>query len=163
MTFVKEQDPTNKNLVKEVLAKQNRVREADRNETMGRAFEFEELSRFFKPVTAQTQELTKQVGELPGKIARAMPRQEPRTREAPPPAYDTLPFASEDVVPGEAEYETIDFPKEVQQVDDKLFKLGEFNLMIDTDKKEIIIEKDDIVTEPTAFPSNVYKLLRLLK
>ena len=52
MTFVKVQDPTNKNLVKEYLARRNRVREADRNEKMGRAFEFEELVRFFKPVTA---------------------------------------------------------------------------------------------------------------
>ena len=152
MTFVKVQDPTNKNLVKEYLAKRNRVREPDRREKMG------ELSRFFKPVTAQTQELTKQVGELPGKIARAMPK--PQTREEVAPlAYDTLPFAGEDVVPGEAEYETIDFPKEVQQVDDKVFRLGGINLLIDTNEKKIFLKKVHGDVEEIGITPNIYSLL----
>ena len=158
MTFVKVQDPTNKNLVKEYIAKRNRVREADRRDKMGQVFEFEELSRFFKPVSAQTQELTKQVGELPGKIARAMPKPQAR-EEAPPPAYDTLPFAGEDVVPGEAEYETIDFPKEVQQVDDKVFRLGGINLLIDTNEKKIFLKKVDGDVKELDITPNIYSLL----
>ena len=141
MTFVNVQDPTNKNLVKEVLAKRNRVREADTNEKMGCAFEFEELSRFFKPVTSQTQELTKQVGELPGKIARAMPRQEPRTREEAPPAYNTLPFAGEDTVQSETEDLTRNLPPEITYKN-KEYKLGEIPLLIDHGKKDIVLNFD---------------------
>ena len=160
MTFVKVQDPTNKNLVKEYIEKRNRVREADRHEKMGRAFEYEELSRFFKPLTTQTRELMEQVGELPGKIAKAMPRQEQGTyEETPPPSYDSLPFAGEDAVPGEPEFETLDFPKEIKHVDDDEFILGVIPLIIDPKEKKIYVkkysgEKTDINVTP-----NIYNLL----
>ena len=156
MTFVKVRDPTNKNLVKEVLAKRNRVREADRNEKMGRAFEFEELSRFFQPVTAQTQELKKQVGELPGRIARAMPKPEPQTREEAPPAYDTLPFAGEEELPDETEDVTRNFPKEVKPEEDG-YRIGLFSLIFDHEKKVthvLINGSDHLLKSPS-----IYELL----
>ena len=79
--------------------------------------------------------------------------------EAPPPAYDTLPFATEDVVPGQEGYEVFVLPKEVQRVEDKLFKLGEFYLTIDLDEKKIALGKDGDLTEPTKIPTKVYELL----
>ena len=157
MTFVKVQDPTNKNLVKEYIAKRNRVREADRSDKMGRAFEFEELSRFFKPVTAQTQELTKQVGELPGKIARAMLKLETRAREeAPPPAYDALPFAEEEELPDETEDVARNFPKEVKPEEDG-YRIGLFSLIFDHEKKvthTLIDGSDHLIKSPS-----IYELL----
>ena len=156
MTFVKVQDPTNKNLVKEYLARRNRVREADRKEKMGQAFEFEELSRFFKPVTAQTQELTKQVGELPGKIARAMPKPQIR-EEAPPPAYDALPFASEDTFQPETEDLTRNLPPEVV-FENKGYKIGALPLLIDHKNKNIVLNTPGF--SPKSIQSDrIYELL----
>ena len=155
MTFVKVQDPTNKNLVKEYLARRNRVREADRKEKMGQAFEFEELSRFFKPVTAQTQELMKQVGELPGKIARAMPKPQMREEAAPPPAYDEMfPFAEEPNVPGEEMKENLDnLPNEVEW-DGVGYKIGTASISFDPENKVVFTEGNEFTRLP-----KIYKLL----
>ena len=78
MTFFKVNDPKNRELIKQVIAKRAVIREADRRRKMGDALEFEELSRFFKPITQQTEKTTerleKGIGEIPGKIARVLPR-----------------------------------------------------------------------------------------
>ena len=55
MTFFKVNDPKNRELIKEVIAKRAVIREADRRRKMGEAFEFEQLSRFFKPITKQAE------------------------------------------------------------------------------------------------------------
>ena len=151
MTFVKVQDPTNKNLVKEYIVKRNRVREADRNDKMGRAFEFEELSRFFKPVTAQTQELTKQVGELPGKIARAIPRQKPQSNETLPPTYEeTFPFAEEPIVPGEMK-ETLDnLPNEIECYGDS-YKIGEISISFNPENESVSVGGKEFTYSPKIY------------
>ena len=58
MTFFKVNDPKNRELIKEVIAKRAVIREADRRRKMGEAFEFEQLSRFFKPITKQAEKMT---------------------------------------------------------------------------------------------------------
>ena len=78
MTFFKVNDPKNKELIKEVIAKRAVIREADRRRKMGEAFEFEQLSRFFKPITKQTEKMTEKIEKgvkgLPGEIAKVLPR-----------------------------------------------------------------------------------------
>ena len=78
MTFFKVNDPKNRELIKEVIAKRAVIREADRRRKMGEAFEFEQLSRFFKPITKQTEKMTEKIEKgargLPGEIAKVLPR-----------------------------------------------------------------------------------------
>ena len=78
MTFFKVNDPKNRELIKEVIAKRSIIREADRRRKMGEAFEFEQLSQFFKPITKQAEKMTekieKEVRGLPGEIAKILPR-----------------------------------------------------------------------------------------
>ena len=73
MTFFKVNDPKNRELIKEVIAKRAVIREADRRRKMGEAFEFEQLSRFFKPITKQAEKMTEKIEKgvkgLPGEIA----------------------------------------------------------------------------------------------
>ena len=95
MTFFKVNDPKNRDLIKEVIAKRSIIREADRRRKMGEAFEYEQLSRFFKPITQQvektTEKIEKGVKGLPGEIARIlpqpiniqMPQQQPQPQQQP--------------------------------------------------------------------------------
>ena len=78
MTFFKVNDPKNRELIKEVIAKRAVIREADRRRKMGEAFEFEQLSRFFKPITKQAEKMTEKIEKgvkgLPGEIAKVLPK-----------------------------------------------------------------------------------------
>ena len=78
MTFFKVNDPKNRELIKEVIAKCAVIREADRRRKMGEAFEFEQLSRFFKPITKQAEKMTEKIEKgvkgLPGEIAKVLPQ-----------------------------------------------------------------------------------------
>ena len=151
MTFFKVQDPTNKNLVKEFVARRARVREADRNEKMGRAFELDELSRFFQPITSQTQELTQKVSDLPGRIAKAMPKQEqqrpqPVLNNEPPPPYEA-PFAEEVEVPGEeGKIKPDNLPTEIITITkdgkDIKYNIGEIPIDFDTEEKQVVYIHD---------------------
>ena len=102
MTFFKVNDPKNRELIKQVIAKRALIREADRRRKMGDALEFEELSRFFKPITQQTERLEKGIGEIPGKIANILPRPvniqqpqplqiQPRRQQSPPRLIASVP------------------------------------------------------------------------
>ena len=101
MTFFKVNDPKNRELIKQVIAKRAVIREADRRRKMGDALEFEELSRFFKPITQQTERLEKGIGEIPGKIANILPRpvniqqqplqRQPRRQQSPPRLIASVP------------------------------------------------------------------------
>ena len=141
MTFFKVNDPKNRELIKEVIAKRAVIREADRRRKMGDALEFEQLSRFFKPITQQTEKTTekieKGIGELPGKIAKVLPKPvNIIQQQAPPPAYEELPFFQEDQVPGEADGEEKELPNEVEETKDG-FRIG--NLDFNVDGKNILI------------------------
>ena len=78
MTFFKVNFPKNRELIKEVIAKRAVIREADRRRKMGEAFEFEQLSRFFKPITKQAEKMTEKIEKgvrgLPGEIAKILPK-----------------------------------------------------------------------------------------
>ena len=78
MTFFKVNDPKNRELIKEVIAKRAVIREADRRRKMGEAFELEQLSRFFKPITKQAEKMTEKIEKgvkgLPGEIAKVLPK-----------------------------------------------------------------------------------------
>ena len=103
MTFFKVNDPKNRKLIEDVIAKRAVIREADRRRKMGDAFEYEQLSRFFKPITKQVEKteekIEKGVKGLPGEIAKVLPRpiniMQPMQ---PPPAYEP-PFAGEEEIP----------------------------------------------------------------
>ena len=107
MTFFKVNDPKNRELIKEVIAKRAVIREADRRRKMGEAFEFEQLSRFFKPITKQTEKMTEKIEKgvkgLPGEIAKVLPRPVNYFQPMqPPPAYEA-PFATEEIPIGKDE------------------------------------------------------------
>ena len=74
MTFFKVNDPKNRELIKEIIAKRSIIREADRRRKMGEAFEFEQLSQFFKPITKEAEKIEKGVRGLPGEIAKILPQ-----------------------------------------------------------------------------------------
>ena len=130
MTFFKVNDPKNRDLIKEVIAKRAIIREADRRRKMGEAFEFEQLSRFFKPITKQTEKMTERIEKgvkgLPGEIAKVLPR----PIEIQPPPYEGL-FAEEAETPkGKGR-----LPKEVKEIEDGGYEIGDEVLKIDHEKK----------------------------
>ena len=96
MTFFKVNDPKNRELIKEVIAKRAVIREADRRRKMGEAFEFEQLSRFFKPITKQAEKMTEKIEKgvkgLPGEIAKILPRPINITQPMQPPPQIITPM-----------------------------------------------------------------------
>ena len=136
MTFFKVNDPKNRELIKEVIAKRSIIREADRRRKMGEAFEYEQLSRFFKPITQQAEKMTEKIEKgvkgLPGEIARVLPRPINLTRNIiqpmqPPPAYEP-PFAGEAEIPEEGEEkgeEDFNLPKEVEEIGNGKYQIGD--------------------------------------
>ena len=142
MTFFKVNDPKNRELIKEVIAKRAVIREADRRRKMGEAFELEQLSRFFKPITKQAEKIEKGVKGLPGEIAKVLPRPINITQQMqpmqPPPAYEA-PFAGEVETPGEIKEEEMekDLPNEVKKIEDGGYKIGEEVFKIDYENKTI--------------------------
>ena len=141
MTFFKVNDPKNRELIKEVIAKRAIIREADRRRKMGEAFEFEQLSRFFKPITKQAEKMTEKIEKgvkgLPGEIAKVLPRPINITQPMqPPPAYEA-PFAGEsEITTGEEEKKNL--PEEIEEeedgykIGDEVFKINHEDKTIDT-------------------------------
>ena len=148
MTFFKVNDPKNRELIKEVIAKRSIIREADRKRKMGEAFEFEQLSRFFKPITKQTEKMEEKIEKgfkgLPGEIAKVLPK--PIETMGPPPAYEA-PFAGEAEIPEGEKPRKKTLPREVKEIDggyeigDEVFKIDEENKTIQTEDETIESEK----------------------
>ena len=162
MTFFKVNDPKNRELINEVIAKRAVIREADRRRKMGEAFEYEELSRFFKPITKETEKIEKGVRGLPGEIAKVLPRPINLTRniyqETQPPPYEGL-FAEKEEEGATEGKEVLDetyLPPFVSQ-DKEGYKIG--IAPIDFDDKNNIIFKDQKGEEQKINSSNVYDVL----
>ena len=156
MTFFKVNDPKNRELINEVIAKRAVIREADRRRKMGEAFEFEQLSRFFKPITKQAEKMTEKIEKgvrgLPGEIAKVLPRPINLTQQMqPPPAYEA-PFAGEADIP-EVEEENIKLPPEVEEIGNEGYQIGETIFKANHEKKAIETEYDTIDSE------NIYNIL----
>ena len=140
MTFFKVNDPKNRELIKEVIAKRAVIREEDRRRKMGDALEFEELRRFFKPITQQTEKIEKGIGEIPGKIANILPKPVNIYQDQPP-AY-SFPFAQETQVPGEKQEKkkkkknTTELPNEVEKKEDG-FSIGVLPFTIDEENESV--------------------------
>ena len=161
MTFFKVNDPKNRELIKEVIAKRSIIREADRRRKMGDAFEFEQLSRFFKPITQQvektTEKIEKGVRRIPGEIAKVLPRSINLTRNItqqmqptePPPAYE-LPFAEEDEIPSEIKEKEKDLPVEVEKTKDG-YKIGDIIFNVDKNKKKILVGDKEYTNSPKIY------------
>ena len=151
MTFFKVNDPKNRELIKEVIAKRAVIREADRRRKMGEAFEFEQLSRFFKPITKQAEKMTEKIEKgvkgLPGEIAKVLPRPINITQQMqpmqPPPAYEA-PFAEETETPGEIKEIGKDLPNEVKKIDDDGYQIGEEVFKIKHENKTIQTMEESI-------------------
>ena len=150
MTFFKVNDPKNRELIKEVIAKRAVIREADRRRKMGEALEFEQLSRFFKPITKQTEKIEKGVRGLPGEIAKVLPRPINITQQMqpmqPPPAYEP-PFAGEAEIPGEIKEIGKDLPDEVKEKEDGSYEIGEEVFKADHEKKTIETIEESIKSD----------------
>ena len=148
MTFFKVNDPKNRELIKQVIAKRAVIREADRRRKMGDALEFEELSRFFKPITQQTERLEKGIGEIPGKIARVLPRPVNVTRnvyqETDPPPYEGL-FAEEEDEEKLGGEEILPNEVETNKDEENIFKIGKTNFGKNDETKEIYTGKGEMI------------------
>ena len=154
MTFFKVNDPKNRELIKEVIAKRAVIREADRRRKMGKAFEFEQLSRFFKPITKRAEKMTEKIEKgvkgLPGEIAKVLPR--PINIMQPPPAYEP-PFAGEAEIPNEKPGEEIELPDEVEETKDG-YAIGILPFQLDDENKTVLINDT-----PFSSSSKIYELL----
>ena len=160
MTFFKVNDPKNRELIKEVIAKRAVIREADRRRKMGEAFEFEQLSRFFKPITKQAEKMTEKIEKgvkgLPGEIAKILPRpiniMQPMQPIQPPPAYEA-PFAGEAEIPKEEPGKEIDLPDEVKETEEG-YQIGILPFQLDEENKNILLGDNFFSSSP-----KIYELL----
>ena len=160
MTFFKVNDPKNRELIKEVIAKRSVIREADRRRKMGEAFEFEQLSRFFKPITKQAEKMTEKIEKgvrgLPGEIAKVLPRPINITQPMqPPPAYEA-PFAGEDEIPEEKDYEyESKLPPYITKYKG-VYNIGDLPFDINHERKEIIdLQGENVLSNSP----NIYEIL----
>ena len=156
MTFFKVNDPKNRELIKEVIAKRSIIREADRRRKMGEAFEFEQLSRFFKPITKQTEKMEEKIEKgfkgLPGEIAKVLPR--PINIMQPmgePPAYEA-PFAGEAEIPEQEKSK--EMAPYISKTDEGKYKIGVFVFDFDDERKEILEGDKVLINSP-----NIYEIL----
>ena len=153
MTFFKVNDPKNRELINEVIAKRAVIREADRMRKMGEAFEYEELSRFFKPITKETEKIEKRFRGLPGEIAKVLPRPINLMQQMqPPPAYE-FPFAGEAEIPKVEEEEDFNLPVGVVKTEDG-YKFGDLPFTLDEKNKSVLINDS-----PFSSSSKIYELL----
>ena len=157
MTFFKVNDPKNRELIKEVIAKRAIIREADRRRKMGEAFEFEQLSRFFKPITKQAEKMTEKIEKgvkgLPGEIAKVLPR--PINIMQPPPAYEA-PFAGEAEIPkGKEPGQEIELPNEVEKTEEG-YRIGYLPFQLDEENKTVLIE-NILFSSPKIYEFLTYK------
>ena len=162
MTFFKVNDPKNRELIKEVIAKRAVIREADRRRKMGDAFKFEQLSRFFKPITKQTEKMTEKIEKgvrgLPGEIAKVLPRPINITQQMqpmqPPPAYEA-PFAGEEIS-NEKPGEEIELPDEVKETEDG-YQIGNLSFQLDNENKTVLINNSPFSSSPKIYELLTYK------
>ena len=157
MTFFKVNDPKNRELIKEVVAKRAVIRETDRRRKMGEAFEFEQLSRFFKPITKQAEKMTEKIEKgvkgLPGEIAKVLPRPINITQQMqPPPAYEP-PFSGVDEIPAENSGEEIELPDKVNETKDG-YTIGILPFQLDNENKTVLINNSPFSPSP-----KIYNLL----
>ena len=161
MTFFKVNDPKNRDLIKEVIAKRSIIREADRRRKMGEAFEYEQLSRFFKPITQQAEKIEKGLKGLPGEIARVLPRPINITQQMQPPSAYESSYAGEDEIPEVKEAKEDDneiktvLPPYISKNEDH-YVINNIPLNFDNKKKHVlnIVAKKAINKSP-----NVYDIL----
>ena len=116
---------------------------------MGEAFEFEQLSRFFKPITKETEKIEKGVRGLPGEIAKVLPRPINLTQQMqPPPAYEA-PYAGEAKIPEEEEKEEEDFnlPEEVEEIGEGIYQIGDEEFEIKHKEKQIETKNKKIISK----------------
>ena len=172
MTFFKVNDPKNRDLIREVIAKRAIIREADRRRKMGEAFEFEQLSRFFKPITKETEKIEKGVRGLPGEIAKVLPRPINITRNImqqmqpmqPPPAYEP-PFAGEEEIPTVEKQEKgkdkedFNLPDEVKETDEG-YRIGILPFQID-EENNILLNGKFFSDSPKIYELLTYKNSRI--
>ena len=163
MTFFKVNDPKNRELIKEVIAKRAVIRETDRRRKMGDAFEVEQLSRFFKPITKQTEKMTEKIEKgvrgLPGEIAKVLPRPINITQQMqpmqPPPAYEA-PFAGEAEIPNEEPGEEIELPDEVEETKEG-YTIGILPFQLDEKNKNVLINNSFFSSSPKIYELLTYK------
>ena len=159
MTFFKVNDPKNRKLIEDVIAKRAVIREADRRRKMGDAFEYEQLSRFFKPITQQvektTEKIEKGVKGLPGEIARILPQPINIMQQMhPPPAYEA-PFAGEEEIPeaeGKGE-KNFNLPAEVEEIGNGEYQFGDLPFQLDNENN-VLINNSPFSSSP-----KIYELL----
>ena len=162
MTFFKVNDPKNRELIKEVIAKRAVIREADRRRKMGDAFEFEQLSKFFKPITKETEKITEKIEKgvrgLPGEIAKVLPRpiniMQQMQPMQPPPAYEA-PFAGEEI-PNEKPGEEIELPDEVKETEDG-YQIGNLPFQLDNENKTVLLGDNLFSSSPKIYELLTYK------
>ena len=156
MTFFKVNDSKNRELIKEVIAKRAVIREADRRRKMGEAFEFEQLSRFFKPITKQAEKMTEKIEKgvrgLPGEIAKVLPKpinimQQMQPMQQPPP-YEA-PFADTET-PGELKEIGKELPDEVEKTEDG-YRIGDIDFNVDEKEKNILINNTSYSKSPKIY------------
>ena len=157
MTFFKVNDPKNRKLIEDVIAKRAVIREADRRRKMGDVLEYEQLSRFFKPITKQVEKteekIEKGVRGLPGEIAKVLPR--PINIMQPPPAYEP-PFAGEVEIPEaeeKGEEKNIKLPADVEKIGNREYRFGDLPFQLD-DENNILINNSPFSSSP-----KIYELL----
>ena len=163
MTFFKVNDPKNRELIKEVIAKRSIIREADRRRKMGEAFEFEQLSRFFKPITKQVEKTEEKIEKgfkgLPGEIAKVLPRpiniMQPRRKRQPDPTY--YQGETESIKSDETDYiGEIAFSNFIKVRQDGNYYYGNFPIKL---KKNGLIEvKVNEKFEPFTNSPNIYEI-----
>ena len=162
MTFFKVNDPNNRELIKEVIAKRSIIREADRRRKMGEAFEAEQLSRFFKPITKQVEKTEEKIEKgfkgLPGEIAKVLPRpiniMQPRRKKQPDPTYQD---ETESIKTDETDYiGEIAFSKFIKVREDGNYYYGNFPIKL---KKSGLIEvKVNEKFEPFTNSPKIYEI-----
>ena len=156
MSFLKIKDQNKRDeTVKEFLELKNRIKDNFRRERIRKIETQSDLSKFFIPVTTQTQELTKKVRELPRRIAKAMPKQQTSLPNELPPPYEA-PFADEYEVPGEEKEKflgTENFPKEISW-DGYGYRIGEIPISFDPKEGSVFVEGEKFTNS-----SKIYDLL----
>ena len=117
---------------------------------MGEAFEFEQLSRFFKPITKQAEKMTEKIEKgvkgLPGEIAKVLPR--PISIMQQPPPYEA-PFADTET-PGELKEIGKELPNEVKKTENG-YRIGNIDFNVDEKEKNILINKTSYSKSPKIY------------
>ena len=130
---------------------------------MGDAFEFKQLSKFFKPITKETEKITEKIEKgvrgLPGEIAKVLPRPINITQQMqpmqPPPAYEA-PFAGEEILNEKPGEEIIKLPDEVEETEDG-YQIGNLPFQLDNENKTVLINNSPFSSSPKIYELLTYK------